>query len=65
MIICRFKLFKSDIGTKHQSEACGIRLEFNRFSINAQQMYLLLLAARKIQWKMSVLQVWRFMNRIL
>ena len=31
-----FNLFKSDIGTRHQFEYCGIWLEFGKFSIDAQ-----------------------------
>ena len=39
--ICRFNSFKSDINTRHQFQSYGIWLEFSRFSIDAQWMYLL------------------------
>ena len=73
MTLFRFNLFKSDIGTRNQFEACGIWLKFSRFSIAAQQMYLCttrdvhcyLWLQEKRHCKMSVHQVWRFMHRIL
>ena len=64
--LCRFNLFKSDVGTRHQTP-CGIWLEFIRLSIYAQPMYCYttrdvhcyLWLQEKMHGKMSVQIVWR------
>ena len=66
--LCCFKLFKLISAPDTNLNLLEFFIQYwctINLSLHYQRYTLLHLAARKMHWKMSVLQVWRFMHKIL